>query len=224
MKRSVYLFFIIMLLISSSGCLWTTCQLADTAGKNNLTYSVYGAYAGYLTEEDKALADSIDGADEILVGGNVSYGVMDVLDFQMGMQGPNFGAGLKYAPDFNIPLRMAVTGGLYTNAGNMLVTPSAGLIASYHISEQVTFTGGSEIFIRGTDDYKGEVYFSVDLKRSDPFSEQVFNNVVNVMVPKAIQFNVAYPFNEPYNKLHLGISLRYELKFSSDENKNNEII
>lgn len=223
MKRIVMLIFATMIIISSSGCLWTTCQLADTAGKNNLTYSVYGAYAGYLSEEDKALADSIDGADEFLMGGSLSYGIMDELDFQMGAQGPNFGAGLKYAPDFHMPLRIAVTGGLYTNAGNMLVTPAAGLIASYHISEQVTFTGGSEMFIRSSNDYNGEVYFSVDLKRNDPFSEQVFNNVVNVLIPKAIQFNVAYPFNEPYDKLHLGISLRYELKFSSD-NDNNEMI
>ncbi len=222
-RSFIVLFILILIMFFINGCLWTTCQIADTVGKNNLSYSAYGAYTGYLNEEDKITADSLAEIDDFLVGGSINYGIMNELDLQIGILGPNFGAGLKYSPDFNIPLRVAVTGGLYSNIANQLVTPSAGLILSYHLSDNITFTAGSEFFIRDIKDYTGDIYVSIDLERNDLFKELILSNIMNFFVPKAIQFNVSYPFKEQYKKLHLGISLRYELRFSSDKPKIEQI-
>ena len=221
--RMLSIIMISVLMLSTTGCLWSTCQIADTVGRNNLSYSVYGAYSGYLSETDKELADSLGNNEMVLWGGNLNYGILEELDLQMGVMGSNFGAGLKYSPQFSDRFRVGFMGGLYTNASNLLITPSLGLIGSYHINENVIFTGGTDLFIRNKNDYDGDVYFSIDLSRNQFFKENVLNNIANVFVPKALQFNVCYPFRQPYDKLHLGISLRYELDFSGDKPETTKI-
>ena len=223
MLKSKKLFFAVIVsltLLVLSGCLYGTYQIADPVGQNNMHYAYYYAYAGFFSESDKALADSNDVPTKIM-SATVMYGLMDYLDLQVGYIGSSLGAGLKYSPDFNMPLRFALLGSIYTDIKSILIYPKIGGIASYHMNKNLTFSLGTQFYLKtdSTSNYNGEVFASLDIRRPNVFSYKVPDFFVNLLIPKAFQLNLSYPINEPERRLYLGVSLRHELDFNWDKDK-----
>ncbi|GEM_PF-3115744 len=221
MKKSLRLVVISLLALSMlimSGCLYGTYQIADPVGQNNLHYAYYYAYAGYFSASDKALADTNDIPTKIM-SATVMYGLLDQLDLQVGYIGSSLGAGLKYSPDFNIPLRFALLGSIYTDIKTILIYPKIGGIASYHLNNNLTLSLGSQFYLKtdSTSNYNGEVFASLDIKRPNVFNYKIPDFFVNLLIPKAFQLNISYPINEPEKRLYLGVSLRHELDFNWDK-------
>lgn len=213
MKKIIVILLPVLSLFLLSGCLWGTFQLADTVGRNNIGYSYHGAFAGYLSPADKELSDSL-GLQKTIFGGELYYGLTDFLDLELGMQGSNMGAGIKISPKLDMPVRFAVNGALYNDFANYIITPKAGALVSWHISNNVTFTTGAQAYFQD-DVIAKEILFSVDLARNDLFHHVIPDNIFNLLVPKAIQFNASYPFMEDSRRLYMGIGIRHQFDFTN---------
>ncbi len=211
MKKIIVILLPSIMLFLLTGCLWGTFQLADTVGRNNIGYTYHGSFAGYMSEDDKELADSL-GLQKIVVGGEFFYGLTDFLDMELGVQGSNLGAGVKLSPKLNIPVRFALNGAIYNDFANYIITPKAGAIVSWHISNNVTFTTGGQAYFNN-DNIGKEIFASVDLSRGDLFNHVIPDNIFNLLIPKAIQFNASYPLMEDSRRLYMGIGLRHQFDF-----------
>ena len=223
MIKYIKLFIIFPLLLSLlifSGCLYGTYQIADPVGQNNLHYAYYYAYAGYFSTADKELADSNNVPTKIM-SATVMYGLTYHLGLQVGYIGSSLGAGLKYSPDFKIPLRLALLGSIYTDVKTILIYPKIGGIVSYHLNKNLTFSLGYQFYIKtdNASEYNGEAFASLDIKRPNVFNYKIPDFFVNIIIPKAFQLNISYPINEPEKRLYLGVSLRHELDFNWDRDK-----
>jgi len=221
-RKNIFLIILMMaVLITGTNCLFGTYQTADPVGRNNLHVSYYYANAGFLTETDKDAADSLD-IPKSVFSITAAYGLMDPLDFQMSYSGRNVGAALKYSPDFNIPLRFAVLGGVMTDFTSLLISPKATFISSYHMNKNITFSlGGSAYWFNSTKP-NGEVFTSLDIERTLLFNHKIPDFFANIFIPKAIQFNLSYPIDGEARRLNLGIAIRHE--FDLNFNSNNNII
>lgn len=213
--------FLITLLIVT-GCLFGTYQTADPVGRNNIHTTYCYANAGFLTEADKDVADSLD-IQTSMFSITAAYGLLNPLDFQISYSGTSIGSALKYSPDLHIPVRFAVIGGVMTDFSSLLISPKATLIGSWHISRNVTFSLGGSAYWFNSEETKGEVFSSVDIERGLLFNHKIPDFFANVFIPKAIQFNVSYPVDRTgVRRVNLGIAVRHE--FDLNFNSNSEII
>jgi len=219
-RKNLFLIIImIAVLITGTNCLFGTYQTADPVGRNNLHVSYNYASAGFLTEADKDAADSLD-TQTSMFSFTAAYGLLNPLDFQISYSGTSVGSAIKYSPELKIPLRFAFLGGVMTDFSSLLISPKATLIGSYYISKNVTFYIGGSAYWLNSMDTKGEVFSSVDIERGLLFNHKIPDFFANIFIPKAIQFNVAYPVDGGVRRLNLGVAIRHEFDLNFNSNSN----
>ncbi|MEO0233798.1 MAG: hypothetical protein ABIN11_01790 [candidate division WOR-3 bacterium] len=214
MKR---VFVVILLFVSIFNIrLFSSNQLADPVYTGNIHFQYKVSYAGYFSATDKIVADSLRESKGFL-GFSFNYGLAPVLDLILGYQNSSAGFGLKYSPDFNIPVRFALEGDLYTNISNVLVYPIVAGIATYHINRNISFTTGLSTYFHFAEKIKNEIFFTLDIERGDLFKHKVPDFFVNIFIPKSFQIDVTYPFTDVAKKLFIGFSIRHEFELNSKE-------
>lgn len=214
MKKKLYLLFIFIFLLVDK--IFPSNQLADPVYTGNIHFQYNLAYAGYFSEDDKNLADSLKESKGYW-GFSFNYGLAKYLDLVVGYQSNSAGFGLKYSPDFKMPLKLALQSDLYTNVSNVLVYPIFSGIIGYHISPNISFTTGISTFLHFTERIKNELFLTLDIERGDLFKHKVPDFFVNIFIPKSFQIDVTYPFSDQAKKLYIGFSIRHEFELNSKE-------
>ncbi|MEJ5306847.1 MAG: hypothetical protein WHT27_00890 [candidate division WOR-3 bacterium] len=210
-------FFLIIIFLSIFNVrLFSSNQLADPVHTGNVHFQYNISYAGYFSEADKLVADSLE-ENKGFWGFSFNYGLAPLLDLTLGYQNSSAGFGLKYSPDFKMPVRLALEGDLYTNVSNVLVYPIVSGILSYHINKNITFTGGLSTYFHFEEKIKNEIFFTLDIERGDLFKHKVPDFFVNIFIPKSFQIDVTYPFSDVAKKLYIGFSIRHEFELNIKE-------
>jgi len=216
MKRNYFVLTLIFFLLSLK--LFSSNQIADPVFTGNIHFQYNVAYAGYFSENDKTLADTLKESRGYW-GFTFNYGLSQLLDLIVGYQKSSAGFGLKFSPDFKIPFRFGVKADLYTNVSNILVYPIIGGMMSYHINDNITFTTGYESFLHFYEKITNNLFFTLDIERGEVFKNKIPDFFVNIFIPKSFQIDVEYPFSEQAKKLYIGFSIRHEFELNSPENE-----
>lgn len=216
MKKTFFMLTLTFCLFSFK--LFSSNQIADPVFTGNIHFQYNVAYAGYFSENDKALADTLKESRGYR-GFTFNYGLSQLLDLIVGYQKSSAGFGLKFSPDFKIPFRFGVKTDLYTNISNILVYPIIGGIISYHINDNVTLTTGYESFLHFQEKITNNLFFTLDIERGEVFKNKVSDFFINIFIPKSFQIDVEYPFSDRAKKLYIGFSIRHEFELNSPEDK-----
>lgn len=214
MKKNFFVILFLALIFNTK--IFASNQLADPVHTGNIHFQYNVSYAGYFSETDKNISDSL-GENRGFWGFSFNYGLAPVLDLILGYQSSSAGFGLKYSPDFKIPVRFAVEGDLYTNVSNILVYPIVSGIMSYHINRNISFTTGLSTYFHFAERIKNEIFFTLDIERGDLFKHKVPDFFVNIFIPKSFQIDVTYPFTDRAKKLYIGFSIRHEFELNSKD-------